>query len=125
MDVRLSRRNQRPSSMYETREGIGKVPYWHALKNQVIIYKVNKHFYLKKLFQLKQSDQTRSTTQSLYSSPQDRQTVLQCTEQITRTIQQLCKSIQEPDKEDCVASAEKVKYSIGKLASHLPKVRSY
>lgn len=71
---------------------------------------------------MKQNEQARSTTQSLYSSPQDRQTVLQCTEQITRTIQQLCKSIQEPDKEDCVASAEKVKYSIGKLASHLPKV---
>uniref|UniRef100_V5GWK4 ARF GTPase-activating protein GIT2 n=1 Tax=Anoplophora glabripennis TaxID=217634 RepID=V5GWK4_ANOGL len=104
VDLHLNRRNQRPSSMYETREGIGKVPYWHAMKNQ-----------------LKQNEQTRNTTQSLYSSPQDRQTVLQCTEQITRTIQQLCKSIQEPEKEDCVPSAEKVKYSIAKLASHLPK----
>ncbi|KAJ8917783.1 hypothetical protein NQ315_010689 [Exocentrus adspersus] len=104
VDMRQNRKNQRPSSMYETREGIGKVPYWHAMKNQ-----------------LKQNEQIRPTTQSLYSSPHDRQTVLQCTEQITRTIQQLCKSIQEPDKEECVASAEKVKYSIVKLASHLPK----
>ncbi|KAJ8933936.1 hypothetical protein NQ314_013692 [Rhamnusium bicolor] len=95
---------ERPSSMYETREGIAKVPYWHAMKNQ-----------------LKQNDQGRNTTQSLYSSPQDRETVLQCTEQITRTIQQLCRSIQEPDKEECVSSAEKVKFSIVKLASHLSK----
>ncbi|KAJ8960016.1 hypothetical protein NQ318_009452 [Aromia moschata] len=104
VDLRQNKKNQRPSSMYETREGIGKVPYWHAMKNQ-----------------LKQSEQSRNTTQSLYSSPQDRETVLQCTEQITRTIQQLCRSIQEPDKEECVTSAEKVKFSIVKLASHLPK----
>lgn len=61
-------------------------------------------------------------TQSLYSSPQNRETILQCTEQITRTIQELCKAIQEPDKEECVTSAEKVKVSVVRLASVLPKV---
>lgn len=61
-------------------------------------------------------------SKSLYSPPQDRETVLQCTEQITRTIQQLCRSIQEPEKEECVSSAEKVKLSVVRLASHLPKV---
>lgn len=35
VDPRHNRRNQRPSSMYETREGIGKVQNWHSIKNQV------------------------------------------------------------------------------------------
>lgn len=50
VDLRLNRKNQRPSSMYETREGIAKVPYWHALKNQVILYEKSKYFYLKEMF---------------------------------------------------------------------------
>ncbi|CAG9861800.1 unnamed protein product [Phyllotreta striolata] len=104
VDLRRNKKSQRPTSMYETREGIRKVPYWHAAKSQ-----------------LKQNEPRG--TQSLYSSPQNRETILQCTEHITRTIQQLCKSIQEPDKEDCVTSAEKVKMSIVKLASVLPKLQ--
>ncbi|CAH1112515.1 unnamed protein product [Psylliodes chrysocephalus] len=103
IDFRKNKKTQRPSSMYETREGISKVPYWHAMKNQ-----------------MKQNDSRG--TQSLYSSPQNRETILQCTEQITRTIQELCKAIQEPDKEECVTSAEKVKVSVVRLASVLPKV---
>ncbi|XP_056640108.1 ARF GTPase-activating protein Git [Diorhabda sublineata] len=102
VDLRKNKRSQRPSSMYETREGISKVPYFHAIKNQ-----------------LKQSDSRG--TQSLYSSPQNRETILQCTEQITRTIQHLCKTIQEPGQEECVTSSEKVKVSVCKLASFLPK----
>lgn len=104
VDMRHSRKPQRPTSMYETREGISKVPNWHALKTQ-----------------LKQNENVRNTSPGLYSSPQDRETVLQCTEQITRTIQQLCKSIQEPEKEECVASGEKVKIAISKLAGTLSK----
>ncbi|KAG5880540.1 hypothetical protein JTB14_026773 [Gonioctena quinquepunctata] len=104
VDFKQNRKIQRPSSMYETREGIGKVPYWHAMKSQ-----------------MKPTESARSVTQSLYSTPQNRETILQCTEQITRTIQHLCRSIQEPDKEDCAASAEKVKSSILKLASYLTK----
>lgn len=79
-------------------------------------------FIILKNFQLKQGDPGRNTSQSLYSTSQGRETILQCTEQITRTIQQLCKCIQEPDKEECVVSAEKVKVSVVRLASHLPKV---
>ncbi|CAG9821959.1 unnamed protein product [Phaedon cochleariae] len=104
VDLKQSRKNQRPSSMYETREGLNKVQNWHAIKNQV-----------------KQMEGSRSTTQSLYSMPQNRETILQCTEQITKTIQQLCRSIKEPEKEECASSAEKVKLSILKLASYLPK----
>ncbi|XP_028138222.1 ARF GTPase-activating protein Git [Diabrotica virgifera virgifera] len=102
IDFRRSKRIQRPTSMYETREGIGKVPNWQAMKNQ-----------------MKHGD--ARGTQSLYSSPQNRETILKCTEQITWTIQHLCKAIQEPDKEECVSSAEKVKVSVCRLASFLPK----
>nr|CAI5825068.1 unnamed protein product [Callosobruchus analis] len=104
VDFRHSRRNQRPTSMYETREGITKVSNWHVMKNQ-----------------LKYGDPTRNTMHSSYVSTQDRETVLQCTEQITRTIQNLCRSIQDPEKEECVSSAEGVKLAIIRLASHLPK----
>ncbi|CAH2016727.1 unnamed protein product [Acanthoscelides obtectus] len=104
VDFRHSRRNQRPTSMYETREGISKVPNWHVMKNQ-----------------LKHGDSIRNTMHSTYVSSQDRETVLQCTEQITRTIQHLCRCIQDPEKEECVSSAEGVKLAIIRLASHLPK----
>ncbi|KAH1012346.1 ARF GTPase-activating protein Git [Dendroctonus ponderosae] len=104
VDLRQKKGQQRPTSMYETREGIHKVHNWHALKEQ-----------------LKQNDNARNTSPGIYSSPYDRETVLQCTEQITRTIQQLCKSIQEPEKEECVANGEKVKSAIVKLAGTLSK----
>lgn len=71
---------------------------------------------------MKQNELVRNTAYCVNFSPHDREIVLQCTEQITRTIQQLCNSIQEPDKEECVPSAERVKLSIVRLASHLPKV---
>lgn len=88
--------------MYETREGL-KTPNWQLLKSQI-----------------KQNDQSRNATQSLYGSAQDKQTVFECTELITRSIQQLCKSLQ--DKDDCVASGEKVKFAVARLATILPKV---
>lgn len=71
---------------------------------------------------MKQTDNVRNTSPSMYSSPHERETVLQCTEQITRTIQNLCKTIQEPEKEQCVASGDKVKAAIIKLADTLSKV---
>lgn len=37
IDLRHRKPNQRPTSMYETREGINKVSNWHALKAQVRI----------------------------------------------------------------------------------------
>ncbi|EFA09439.1 ARF GTPase-activating protein Git [Tribolium castaneum] len=103
VDLRQNRKNQRPSSMYETREGL-KTPNWQLLKNQI-----------------KQNDQLRNATQSLYGTAQDKQTVFECTELITRSIQQLCKSIQDRDKEDCVDSGEKVKFAVLRLATILPK----
>ncbi|KAL1494896.1 hypothetical protein ABEB36_010410 [Hypothenemus hampei] len=104
VDLRQKKLHQRPTSMYETREGINKVSNWHVLKAQ-----------------LKQNENVRNTSPGLYASPYDRETVLQCTEQITRSIQQLCNSIQEPEKEECVTNAEKVKVAIGKLAATLSK----
>lgn len=89
--------------MYETREGI-KIPNWQLMKNQ-----------------LKQSEQSRNATQSLYGTAQDKQTVFECTELITRSIQQLCKNMQD-NREECVASGEKVKFAVARLASILPKV---
>ncbi|RZC37498.1 ARF GTPase-activating protein GIT2, partial [Asbolus verrucosus] len=102
-DLRQKRKNQRPSSMYETREDMSTVK-WIPTKNQ-----------------LKRNDQQRNTTQSLYRTSQDKQTVFECTEQITRSIQHLCKSILDRDKEDCVWSGEKVKLAVLKLANILPK----
>ncbi|XP_066152065.1 ARF GTPase-activating protein Git [Euwallacea fornicatus] len=96
--------NQRPTSMYETREGLSKTSNWHAIKSQ-----------------MKQNENVRNTSPGVYSSPRERENVLQCTEQITRTIQQLCKCIQEPEKEECVSSGEKVKVAIMKLAGTLSK----
>lgn len=37
VDFRQTRKHQRPSSMYETREGL-KTPNWQTLKNQVKLY---------------------------------------------------------------------------------------
>ncbi|XP_050314780.1 ARF GTPase-activating protein Git [Anthonomus grandis grandis] len=96
VDLRQKKAQLRPTSMYEPREGINKLANWQALKAQ-----------------LKQNES---------SSARDRETVLQCTEQITRTIQRLCKAIQEPEKGECVSSGEKVKLAIAVLASTLPKV---
>lgn len=36
-ELRQNRRGQRPSSMYETREGL-RTPNWQMLKHQVIIF---------------------------------------------------------------------------------------
>lgn len=36
LDLKLKRLNQRPISMYETREGLNKMSNWHAFKTQVI-----------------------------------------------------------------------------------------
>lgn len=107
VDVRQKNKStQRPSSMYETREGI-KIPNWHIIKNQL---KQNNS----------EQNRTNALTQSLYSSSsQDKQTVIECTELITRSIQQLCISIQKPD--DCVSSGEKVKFAVLRLATILPK----
>jgi G protein-coupled receptor kinase interacting protein 2 len=103
VDLRQNRKNQRPSSMYETREGL-KTPNWQILKNQ-----------------MKQNEQTRNTTQSLYGIVPDSQTIIDCTNLITKSIQHLCKTINDRDNEDCLASGEKVKIAIAKLATILPK----
>lgn len=89
--------------MYETREGI-KTPNWQLMKNQ-----------------LKQNEQSRNATQSLYGTSHDKQTVFECTELITRSRQQLCKNMQD-NREECMASGEKVKFAVVRLASILPKV---
>lgn len=71
---------------------------------------------------MKQAEQSRNVTHSLYFSTQDRAVVLQCTQKITKSIQQLYKSIQEPEKEGCASSAERVQSSLFRLASNLPKI---
>ncbi|CAG9761138.1 unnamed protein product [Ceutorhynchus assimilis] len=104
VDLRQKKTSQRPTSMYETREGISKVANWQALKAQI-----------------KQNENAKNASSGLYGSPKEREMVLQCTEQITRTIQLLCKSIQDLEREECVASGAKVGKAVAKLAGTIPQ----
>ncbi|KAF5306145.1 hypothetical protein FQR65_LT07421 [Abscondita terminalis] len=98
LDLKQSRKGQRPSSMYETREGL-KTPNWQTLKNQI-----------------KQSENPRGTTQSLYAGPKN-QKIMHCTEQVTKGIQQLWQCIQGPQREDCLNCADKIKTAVKQLTS--------
>ncbi|KAK4875771.1 hypothetical protein RN001_012193 [Aquatica leii] len=98
IDLKQSRKGQRPSSMYETREGL-KTPNWQTLKNQI-----------------KQSENPRGITQSLYAGPKN-QTVMHYTEQVTKGIQQLWQYIQGPQRQDCVSCADRIKTAVKQLTS--------
>ncbi|KAF5292593.1 hypothetical protein FQA39_LY13926 [Lamprigera yunnana] len=98
LDLKQCRKGQRPSSMYETREGL-KTPNWQTLKNQ-----------------MKQSENSRGITQSLYAGPKN-QTVMHCTEQVTKGIQQLWQYIQGPQREDCVNCADRIKMAVKQLTT--------
>ncbi|KRT81895.1 Ankyrin repeat-containing protein [Oryctes borbonicus] len=102
-DLRCGRKTQRPLSMFETRDSL-KTTNWQDLKNKI-----------------KQNDQVRTTT-SLYSnSTQIEQMVQQCTEQITKSIQQLIHCIQGPDRENCLLYADKVRYAVTQLSATIPE----
>lgn len=122
-DLRNSRRGQRPSSMYETREGL-RTPNWQMLKNQVInVWEVYTFGIDLKNFKLKQNEQ-RNVTHSLYT-PQH-QSVQQCTEQVTKCIQALCKCLPTSSgRDDCVLCAENIRYSVTKLVSNLSTVKDF
>ncbi|CAH0554454.1 unnamed protein product [Brassicogethes aeneus] len=94
---------QRPTSMFEPREGLGKLSNWHNIKQQN-----------------KLNNNQPKNPHNFYDCD-DRKKVLECTEQITRSIQNLCKSIQEPERGECPEQAVEVKLSIVKLSSNLPE----
>lgn len=71
---------------------------------------------------LKQNEQERNATRSLYTSPQH-QNVMQCTEQVTKCIQALCKCLLTGSgREDCVVCAENIRYAVTNLISALQMV---
>ncbi|XP_018329559.1 ARF GTPase-activating protein GIT2 [Agrilus planipennis] len=98
VDLKQSKRVQRPNSMYETREG-PRQPNWQTLKNHA-----------------KQNENNRAVTQFLYSG----QNVMQCTEQVTKGIQELWKCIQGLERNDCLIYAEKIKAAVENLAAAIP-----
>ncbi|KAB0795589.1 hypothetical protein PPYR_12428 [Photinus pyralis] len=102
-DFRQHRRGQRPSSMYETREGL-KTPNWQVLKNQV-----------------KQNEHSRGTTHSMYAGPKN-QTLMVCTENVTKGIQQLWLCIQGPNREDCLRCADEIKHAVTQLTAAVSMV---
>ncbi|KAI4461175.1 g protein-coupled receptor kinase interacting arfgap [Holotrichia oblita] len=102
-DLRSGRKSQRPLSMFETREGL-KTTNWQDLKNK-----------------MKQTDQIRTTTSLYNNSSQIEQVIQQCTEQITKSIQQLIQCIQGSDRENCLLYADKVRYAVTHLSAIIPE----
>lgn len=101
----IDRRSQRPSSMYETRDvGKGALANWQAYKHQ-----------------LKEHDQSRVTSHSLYSERFSKQLLDVHTSNITRSIQQLWKCLNENSIDECIPKAEKVKIATAKLIANLPR----
>ncbi|XP_076265367.1 ARF GTPase-activating protein GIT1 isoform X1 [Rhynchophorus ferrugineus] len=106
IEMRHNKKSQRPTSMFETREGLGKAANWQAMKAQ-----------------LRQSENVRNLSPGYINhvGPYEREAIMHITEQITRSIQKLFISIQEPESEDCVGCGENVKITIHKLAGVLSK----
>ncbi|XP_071050195.1 ARF GTPase-activating protein Git isoform X2 [Onthophagus taurus] len=103
VDLR-NRRQIRPLSMYETREGL-KTPNWQNIKNQL------KH---------NTENQMRTTT-SLYNTNSYGNPILYCTEQITKAIQQLMQSAQDTNARDqCLTQSEKIKVAVLALVANIP-----
>ncbi|KAL3269616.1 hypothetical protein HHI36_008680 [Cryptolaemus montrouzieri] len=102
----FERRSQRPSSMYETRDITKGI-------------KTNRHAFK---HQLKDFDQ-RSGIQSLYSERNSRQPIEIHTANITKSVQQLWKCLNESSIDECIPKAEKVKIATAKLIANLPRER--
>lgn len=103
--MRSVKKPQRPSSMYETREGL-KTPNWQALKNMV----------------QKNNENTRNTIQGPCSQPLQSREIIAYTEQVTKCIQELWNVIQGAGQENCVPFAGKIRYAVTNLTQALPSV---
>lgn len=74
------------------------------------------------MLQMKQTDQIRTTTSLYNNSSQIEHVIQQCTEQITKSIQQLIQCIQGSDRENCLLYADKVRYAVTHLSAIIPEV---
>lgn len=71
--------------------------------------------------QRKHNEEQRIVTNSLYASSY--QNILQCTDQVTKCIQTLCKCMMNTNgNEDYPACAEKIRYAVTTLAGNLQMV---
>lgn len=75
------------------------------------------------LFQLKEFDQARSGVHNYYSERHSRQPIEMLTANITKSVQQLWKCLNESSIDECIPKAEKVKIATAKLIANLPRVR--
>lgn len=113
-EIRPLKRNQRPTSMYETREGY-RTGSWQTYKNQ-------------KGDQAMRNTTVPTETHSLYGGTGTDSDSLEIrltksTENVTHCIHELWKSIQGSGRgEGCVPGAEKIKMAVNELTSIVPPV---
>lgn len=89
-----TKRGQRPSSMYEPREGLRPVNNWQLLKSQ-----------------LRDTSESKALEYRLTKA----------TERVTHCIQELWKCIQGPTRaESCVPGADKIRAAVAELTTVLP-----
>lgn len=107
----LTRSNQRPASMYETREGLRKPNSWSTT-----------------ICQSKRDSEaiSRGNTQSLWEcgvpSLPPSEEVTRRTEQVTRRIQELWKAMQDPkQREAFVPCAERIRVAVAELTAIFPQ----
>ncbi|XP_054011690.1 ARF GTPase-activating protein GIT1 [Hylaeus anthracinus] len=107
----LNRSNQRPASMYETREGLRKPSSWSTT-----------------ICQTKRDPETmsRGNTQSLWAcgapSLPPSEEVTRRTEQVTRRIQELWMAMQDPkQREAFVPCAERIRVAVAELTAIFPQ----
>ncbi|KAK2575459.1 hypothetical protein KPH14_011191 [Odynerus spinipes] len=107
----ISRSNQRPASMYETREGLRKPNTWSTT-----------------ICQTKRDTETlsRTNTQSLWEygipSLPPGEEVTRRTEQVTRRIQELWMAMQDPSqRESFVPCAERIRVAVAELTAIFPQ----
>ncbi|XP_072744882.1 ARF GTPase-activating protein GIT1-like [Anoplolepis gracilipes] len=112
-DIKMStiRGNQRPASMYETREGLRKPVSWSTT-----------------IYQTKRDTEvlSRNNTQSLweYGAPSlpPNEEVTRRTEQVTRRIQELWMAMQDPSQREAfVPCAERIRVAVAELTAIFPQ----
>lgn len=107
----LNRNNQRPASMYETREGLRKPNLWSTTICQA---------------KRDPDSMSRNNTQSLWEcgtpSLPPSEEVTRRTEQVTRRIQELWMAMQDPkQREAFVPCAERIRVAVAELTAIFPQ----
>ncbi|XP_076665674.1 ARF GTPase-activating protein GIT1 isoform X2 [Andrena cerasifolii] len=107
----LTRSNQRPASMYETREGLRKPSSWSTTIGQT---------------KRDPEAMSRTNTQSLWECGAPNlppsEEVIRRTEQVTRRIQELWMAMQDPkQREAFVPCAERIRVAVAELTAIFPQ----